>query len=136
MAREVPRPGGSRSAGAVLTAYGETGDVGRTLRLSGSPTLEDDPLAAGGVDPVQKNLPPAGIRIFISYHILHAGMTDYVECPFCDRIFETESYHGLVHGNPLEAHIRTDHAMVKVRKGSNYRWISAHEARRRVAKSG
>jgi hypothetical protein len=60
-------------------------------------------------------------------------MTDYVECPFCDRIFEAEAYTALVHQHPLEQHIRTDHRMVKVRKGSNYRWVREDDVKNRLA---
>jgi hypothetical protein len=60
-------------------------------------------------------------------------MTDYVECPFCDRIYPADSYPGLVHTNPLDAHIRTDHGKVKLRKGSNYRWVDRAEVLARLA---
>jgi hypothetical protein len=59
-------------------------------------------------------------------------MADYVECPFCDYIFEEDSYHGLVHQQPLDDHIRVTHAMVKVRKGSNYRWLPRDQVRSRI----
>jgi hypothetical protein len=60
-------------------------------------------------------------------------MTDYVECPFCDRIYPADSYRGLVHAHPLDAHIREDHGKVKLRKGSNYRWVDRAEVLARLA---
>ncbi len=62
-------------------------------------------------------------------------MTDFEECPFCDRIFEAVSFKGLVRERPVEAHIRHDHHMVKVRKGSNYRWVPEAEVRERLGAS-
>jgi hypothetical protein len=56
-------------------------------------------------------------------------MMNYVECPFCDRIFEDR----LVTGEPpLRRHIEQDHHKVRVRKGSNYRWVDATEVKRRL----
>jgi hypothetical protein len=63
-------------------------------------------------------------------------MADYVECPFCERIFEADAYPGLVHQHPLDAHIRTEHRMVKVRKGSNYRWVPEDEVKARLSAGG
>jgi hypothetical protein len=72
----------------------------------------------------------------LSYCIVsYLRMTDYMECPFCDRIYEAEAYVALVHQHPLEAHIRSDHHMVRVRKGSNYRWVPEQEVRARLAAS-
>lgn len=59
-------------------------------------------------------------------------MSDYMECPFCDRIFSSDAYPALVHTHPLEDHIRSEHRMVKVRKGSNYRWLSQQEIETRL----
>jgi hypothetical protein len=59
-------------------------------------------------------------------------MPDYVECPFCDRIFVAEAFHSLMHGHPLEDHIRDDHDKVKLRKGSNYRWVDRKEVEARL----
>jgi hypothetical protein len=60
-------------------------------------------------------------------------MSEYEECPICDRLFEADAYNGLVHTRPVEAHIRTVHHMVKVRRGSNYRWIPETEVKERLA---
>jgi hypothetical protein len=60
-------------------------------------------------------------------------VTDYEECPICDRLFETDSYVGMVHTRPVEEHIRSVHRMVKVRRGSNYRWIPEAEVKQRLA---
>jgi hypothetical protein len=59
-------------------------------------------------------------------------MTDYEECPFCDRIFEADVYTSMVHQHPLEDHIRAEHDKVKVRKGSNYRWADKSEVASRL----
>lgn len=62
-------------------------------------------------------------------------MTDYTECPFCDRIFAVDEFPGLVHSHPLDDHIRSVHHMVKVRKGSNYRWLPEEEVKARLRES-
>jgi hypothetical protein len=62
-------------------------------------------------------------------------MSDYEECPFCDMIFETDAYTSMVHQHPLEEHLRAEHHKVKVRKGSNYRWIDMAEVESRLARS-
>ncbi len=53
---------------------------------------------------------------------------NYVECPFCDRIFE-DHFNG---EPPLRRHIEEDHHKVRVRKGSNYRWVDVKEVKRRL----
>lgn len=57
---------------------------------------------------------------------------DYEQCPVCDRVFEVEDLRLRAKGQELdvtelEHHIRTDHRMVKLRKGSNYKWVDAAE---------
>jgi hypothetical protein len=59
-------------------------------------------------------------------------MVDYVECPFCEVIFEEDAYPGLVHTRPLDEHIRAVHHRMKIRKGSNYRWVTEEEVRERL----
>jgi hypothetical protein len=59
-------------------------------------------------------------------------VTDYVECPFCERVFPAEVYHSMMHTHPLEDHIRDDHHKVKLRKGSNYRWVDKKEIEARL----
>jgi hypothetical protein len=73
----------------------------------------------------------------ILYHIVSypIRMSDYVECPFCDRIFEADTYPALVHEHPLEDHIRIAHDKVRVRKGSNYRWVDKTEVESRLERS-
>ena len=52
-------------------------------------------------------------------------MTDYDECPYCDRLFPTL-------GPPaaLQIHIREDHHMVKIYRGGKSRWIPEDEAKK------
>jgi hypothetical protein len=55
---------------------------------------------------------------------------DYVQCQVCDRVFKVGDPLVSLSGSDrammeLEAHIRSDHHMVKVRKGSNYKWVDA-----------
>jgi hypothetical protein len=55
---------------------------------------------------------------------------DYEQCPFCDRVFLVE-YGGMVRAisrpgwSPIQQHIQDDHHKVRLRKGSNYKWIDA-----------
>ncbi len=60
-------------------------------------------------------------------------MVDYAECPFCGRIFPAETFHGMMHLHPLDDHIRSEHDKVKLRKGTNYRWVDRVEIERRIA---
>jgi hypothetical protein len=76
--------------------------------------------------------PPPGWEAFIPLFAYSSWMADYEECPFCDRIFETVAFPGLARERPIEEHIRSDHHMVRVRKGSNYRWVSEDEVRARL----
>jgi hypothetical protein len=59
---------------------------------------------------------------------------EYQECPFCDRIFEER---GLISPvgtpTPLEAHIVRVHKKVRVRKGSNYKWLDQAEVKKRLS---
>jgi len=57
---------------------------------------------------------------------------DYLQCPVCDKVFKVGEPLVEMSGSEvtmvtLESHIREDHHMVKVRKGSNYRWADANE---------
>lgn len=57
---------------------------------------------------------------------------DYEQCPICDRVFEVEDVSLRTKGHELdmtelEYHIRTVHRMVKLRRGSNYKWVDAAE---------
>jgi len=88
--------------------------------------------------------PPVGLDVgqgsvicIISYRIFMDESSwrdepDYLQCPVCDRVFKVGDPLVRMSGSErtmmeLEAHIRTDHHMVKVRKGSNYRWVDAAE---------
>ncbi len=57
---------------------------------------------------------------------------DYIECPFCPLIFEDPFAWPTFKPKPLDAHIMSDHHKVRVRKGSNYRWVDRDEVARRV----
>jgi hypothetical protein len=82
------------------------------------------------------------------------AMPDYEQCQFCERIFQVSSAThesptllelAPVRISPLDRHIREDHHKVRLRKGSNYKWVDAAEVKRlaeswdemrRAAKSG
>jgi hypothetical protein len=62
---------------------------------------------------------------------------DYEQCPVCERVFVVEDLRLRSKGHSLdptelERHIREDHHMVKLRKGSNYKWVDAAEMARLV----
>ncbi|HEV2450219.1 MAG TPA: hypothetical protein VGU43_07440 [Thermoplasmata archaeon] len=59
-------------------------------------------------------------------------MPDYEQCPFCESVFQID---GKPRNVPLEDHIRADHRKVKLRKGSNYRWVDAAEMERMAAQT-
>lgn len=66
---------------------------------------------------------------------------DYEQCPVCDRVFIVEDLRFRPKGREfdpteLESHIRNDHHMVKLRKGSNYKWVDAAEMARLVKEGG
>lgn len=63
----------------------------------------------------------------------------YEQCPFCDRIFVEgiilrNRVTGETSGNDLEEHISTEHNKVKVRKGTNYKWMDLEEVKRLIKK--
>lgn len=75
-------------------------------------------------------------------------MPNYVECPFCERIFEDRytTDDGRRSSPPrasirepandrLSHHIEQDHHKVRVRKGSNYKWVDAREIQQRLEES-
>ena len=65
-------------------------------------------------------------------------MPDYEQCQFCERIFEVPvgAEGSLIEldsprrATPLDQHIRTEHHKVRLRKGSNYKWVDAAEMKR------
>lgn len=60
-------------------------------------------------------------------------MPNYVECPVCDRLFEDRILRtNLSLKSALQLHIELDHHKVRVRKGSNYKWVDAKEVERRL----
>jgi hypothetical protein len=59
-------------------------------------------------------------------------VVDYQECPFCDRIFEVPQIIKWTQKTPLEEHIEADHHKLKVRKGSNYKWMDKVQVERRL----
>ncbi len=61
-------------------------------------------------------------------------MADYVQCPFCDRLFREPQTRKATGETPLEEHVIAAHRKVRVRKGSNYRWMDKGEARKRVVR--
>ncbi len=59
-------------------------------------------------------------------------MPEYQECPFCDRIFEVPLMAKVGEKTSIDRHIEKEHHKVKVRRGSNYRWLDAAEVERRL----
>jgi hypothetical protein len=62
---------------------------------------------------------------------------DYEQCQFCERIFEVALGEGSLidfdaarRATPLDQHIRREHSKVRLRKGSNYKWVDAAEMKR------
>jgi hypothetical protein len=58
---------------------------------------------------------------------------EYEQCPFCElyfEVFRTEA------GDlaTLNDHIKKSHDKVRVRKGSNYRWVDRNEVVKNLAK--
>ncbi len=59
-------------------------------------------------------------------------MPNYVECPFCLLLFEDPEVARPDGKTDLMRHVEQDHHKVRVRKGSNYRWVDAKEIKRRL----
>lgn len=59
-------------------------------------------------------------------------MADYVQCPFCDRVFPEPQARKASGETPLEEHTVRFHHKVRVRKGSNYRWMDESEVKKRL----
>ncbi len=57
---------------------------------------------------------------------------NYVECPFCPLLFPEPQMTGPDGTTPLVRHVAQDHHKVRVRKGSNYRWVDEREIKRRL----
>jgi hypothetical protein len=60
-------------------------------------------------------------------------MGDYEQCPFCERIFAAPTR--IYDSGDLDRHIRTDHHKVKLRKGTNYKWVDAAEMEKLVRRT-
>ena len=62
-------------------------------------------------------------------------MTEYEQCPFCDRLFEVPTVYVATdpyQGHELYKHIEKEHRKVRVRKGSNYKWMDVAEVKKRL----
>ena len=63
---------------------------------------------------------------------------EYEQCPFCDKIFEVAAIQFVTlspYRTTLEKHIVEQHKKVKVRKGSNYKWMDEAEVKRALSAS-
>ena len=72
----------------------------------------------------------------ISYHANHiipTEPTEFEQCPFCDTLFAIEPGVRIGSDRPIEHHIKVVHHKVRVRKGSNYKWIDRSEALKHLA---
>ena len=58
---------------------------------------------------------------------------EYEECPFCGVFYEVYKIEGREYGT-LNDHIKTTHDKVRVRKGSNYRWVDRNEVLKNLGK--
>jgi hypothetical protein len=56
---------------------------------------------------------------------------EYEECQFCGALYEVANFDGNS-VSMLNDHIKTTHNKVRVRKGSNYRWIDREEVLRKL----
>jgi len=133
------------SGGLTLSVESSTElQIGSAPRyLSGSVPETAESFCAEGRGVVRAPLAQSGGgRRPISYLIssIHAGrvaimkgsydleVIDYEQCPFCDRVFKAQKEFVFTPSkgltlSALEVHIRSDHQKVKLRKGSNYRWV-------------
>lgn len=60
--------------------------------------------------------------------------TEFEQCPFCDKLFEVPLIRPLsLADRPIDKHIKEVHNKVRVRKGSNYKWIDRSEALKHLA---
>ncbi len=66
-------------------------------------------------------------NFFISCH-----KADYVQCPFCDRLFRGPHAKRASGERPLEERVMSAHHKVRVRKRSNYRWMDESEVKKRL----
>ncbi len=69
----------------------------------------------------------------LSRFVISFRMEDYVQNPFCDRLFREPQARKPSGETPLEEHVITVHHKVRVRKGSNYKWMDESEVKKRPA---
>ena len=61
---------------------------------------------------------------------------EYVECPFCDKLFPARAWASVGSRFPMEKHINEVHKKFKVWKGRNAKWVDMKEINRRLEKEG
>ena len=61
-------------------------------------------------------------------------MADYVQCPFCEALFREPQARKPSGYTQLEEHVMAMHRKVRVRKGSNYRWMDEAEVKKMVVR--
>ena len=74
--------------------------------------------------------------IYQPFVISYYCMAEYVQCPFCDALFKEPQARKPSGYTQLEEHVMAMHHKVRVRKGSNYRWIDEAEAKKMLAREG
>lgn len=68
----------------------------------------------------------------ISYH-----MAEYAQCQFYDALFrEPQARTPSGYTQQVEEHVMPTHHKVRVRKGSNYRWMDEGEAKKMTTREG
>ena len=55
-----------------------------------------------------------------------------MQCLFCDRLFREPQAKRASGETPLEERVMSAHHKVRVRKGSNYRWMDESEVKKRL----
>ena len=59
----------------------------------------------------------------------------YEQCPYCDKIFDVSGLILAWEDTQLEKHIKDVHKKVKVRRGTNYKWMDMSEVSRLMDQS-
>jgi len=71
-----------------------------------------------------------------SSFVISYCVTKYAQCPFCDALFKEPQARKASGSTQLEEHVMTMHRKVRVRKGSNYRWMDEAEVKKTAAREG
>lgn len=63
-------------------------------------------------------------------------MAEYAQCPSCSALFKEPQARKPSGHTQLEEHVMAMHRKVRVRKGSNYRWMDEEDAKRMAVREG